>query len=135
MGFEDIMPDLDQFKEKYHAKALIKHEKALFNDIVMEQIRARDIEKLLGGELSVKYDNIAKFPCKGTVTGNLHEMRAIIDHFKNSENIRIYLSKDIPDYYVLCWGKFGNEDVYTFNEYFEIKPEFKGWKAGAQYSI
>jgi hypothetical protein len=129
-------PDyLDQFKEKYNATALAKAEKVIFDNIAMEQLAAREVESLLNGDLTVKYENIAKFPSKGTATGNLYEIWALVEHFRNREQFRIYTSKDIADYYVLCWGKFGNEDVYVFDEYFKIKTEYKGWKAGVQYGI
>lgn len=129
-------PDyLDQFKEKYNATALAKSEKGIFNNIAMEQLAIRDIESLLNGDLAIRYENVTKFPSMGTVTGNLYETWAVVEHFRNRVLFRIYSSKDIPDYYIICWGKFGNEDVYIFNEYFEIKPQYKGWEAGLKFSL
>ena len=131
-------PDyLEQFKEKYNATALAKAEKGIFDNIAMKQLSIGDIRLLLKNDLTVKYKNILNLPLSGTVTGNLHEVWTMINYIecRSHVQIRIYTEDSIPDYYVICWGKFGNEDVYDFNECFKIRPEYKGWKAGTQYGI
>lgn len=128
---------IEQFKEKYNATALAKSEKGIFNSIAMKQLSIGDIQLLLNGDLTNKYKNILNLPLSGTSTGSLYEVWALINYleFRAHVQIRIYAEDSIPNYYVICWGKFGNEDVYDFNECFKIRPEFKGWKSGLQYGI
>jgi hypothetical protein len=141
------LPSLEEFKEKYNVIALTKAKKGVFDDIQMEQLNINDIESLLKNDTAVKHRNIAKFPDSGTTTGSLHEAWTMIKYLESklstqnpstwyqNQKIRIYMSKDITNYYVMCWGQFGNEDVYDFKDYFEIKPQYKGWKAGEQFGL
>jgi hypothetical protein len=132
-------PDyLDQFKEKYNATALAKTEKGIFDNIAMKQLNIGDIQLMLKDDLTVKHKNTVELPLSGTSSGNLHEAWAMINYLEfraHHRQIRIYMADEIPDYYVICWGKFGNEDVYDFDYYFEIKQQYKGWKAGLKFSL
>lgn len=140
MEYEEsfLGPDyLEQFKEKYNATALAKSKKRIFDNIAMKQLSIGDIQLLLNGDLTNRYKNVLNLPLSGTLTGSLYEVWAMINYleFRAHVQIRIYTEDSISDYYVICWGKFGNEDIYDFNEHFKIKPQYEGWKAGMQYGI